>query len=281
MKPTPPPESGKIAGIDFGTVRIGVAICDSERMIAFPHEIWRRRNEKLDLQHFQDLVKQEQIVHFVVGLPLHCNGAYPHDALNDPPSTPPGHPSLSAPIAKGRLARGIGVNPALAKARTAVDGFRVEPDGTVGAQTVHAAGMVTRRAHVTATPSRIANVGAARRRVRGKNGVDAKDAGTTVGVKVSGAIVKKIGRVVNVAIVDVGHCDATVRRTALRNNAAVDRLRLVFVGATGTRGHPIPELRPWNSLVRHRSTSSQPLKLCASSPSAMTASQRAFCSMNG
>ena len=81
MKPTPPPESGKIAGIDFGTVRIGVAICDSERMIAFPYEIWRRRNEKLDLQHFQDLVKQEQIVHFVVGLPLHCNGDMSDKAL--------------------------------------------------------------------------------------------------------------------------------------------------------------------------------------------------------
>ncbi|MGN0930111.1 MAG: Holliday junction resolvase RuvX [Thermoguttaceae bacterium] len=81
MKPTPPPESGKIAGIDFGTVRIGVAICDSERMIAFPHEIWRRRNEKLDLLHFQDLVKQEQIVHFVVGLPLHCNGDMSDKAL--------------------------------------------------------------------------------------------------------------------------------------------------------------------------------------------------------
>ena len=81
MKPTPPPESGKIAGIDFGTVRIGIAICDSERMIAFPYEIWRRRNEKLDLQHFQDLVKQEQIVHFVVGLPLHCNGDMSDKAL--------------------------------------------------------------------------------------------------------------------------------------------------------------------------------------------------------
>ena len=81
MKPTPPPESGKIAGIDFGTVRIGIAICDSERMIAFPHEIWRRRNEKLDLQHFQDLVKQEQIVHFVVGLPLHNNGDMSDKAL--------------------------------------------------------------------------------------------------------------------------------------------------------------------------------------------------------
>ena len=43
--PSRPPEKGKIAGIDFGTVRIGVAICDAERIMAFPYEIYRRRNE--------------------------------------------------------------------------------------------------------------------------------------------------------------------------------------------------------------------------------------------
>ncbi|MBQ2039019.1 MAG: Holliday junction resolvase RuvX, partial [Thermoguttaceae bacterium] len=43
--PSRPPEKGKIASIDFGTVRIGVAICDAERIMAFPYEIYRRRNE--------------------------------------------------------------------------------------------------------------------------------------------------------------------------------------------------------------------------------------------
>ena len=74
MKPSPPPEQGKIAGIDFGTVRIGVAMCDAERLVAFPFEIWRRKTEQLDLRHFQEFVKNERIVHFVVGLPLHCSG---------------------------------------------------------------------------------------------------------------------------------------------------------------------------------------------------------------
>jgi|BioPla2DNA2_1021312.scaffolds.fasta_scaffold33022_2 putative Holliday junction resolvase len=72
--PSRAPEKGKIAGIDFGTVRIGVAICDPERIVAFPYEIYRRRNEKLDLQYFQELADKEQIVHFVVGLPLHNSG---------------------------------------------------------------------------------------------------------------------------------------------------------------------------------------------------------------
>lgn len=74
MKPSPPPEKGKIAGIDFGTVRIGIATCDAERLIAFPYAIYRRRDEEKDLEYFQQFAKEERIVHFVLGLPLHCNG---------------------------------------------------------------------------------------------------------------------------------------------------------------------------------------------------------------
>lgn len=74
MKPSPPPEKGKIAGIDFGTVRIGIATCDPERLIAFPYAIYRRRDEKKDIEYFQQFAKEERIVHFVLGLPLHCNG---------------------------------------------------------------------------------------------------------------------------------------------------------------------------------------------------------------
>ena len=73
-QPSPPPPTGKIAGIDYGSVRVGIAITDAERIIAVPYEIYRRRNEKLDVQYFQEFVKNERIVHFVFGLPLHCNG---------------------------------------------------------------------------------------------------------------------------------------------------------------------------------------------------------------
>ena len=72
--PSRPPEYGRIAGIDYGDARIGVAVCDPERIMAFPYEIYRRRNEKLDLLYFQDLVKKEQIVHIVLGFPLHNSG---------------------------------------------------------------------------------------------------------------------------------------------------------------------------------------------------------------
>lgn len=67
-------ERGRIAGIDFGTVRIGVAIADLRVGIASPLEIYQRQNAEVDRKYFSRLVEQEQIVKFVVGLPLHLDG---------------------------------------------------------------------------------------------------------------------------------------------------------------------------------------------------------------
>jgi putative Holliday junction resolvase len=65
---------GRIAGIDFGTVRIGIAISDANRSIASPYENYTRRGEAADRTRFRRLVEDEQIVHFVVGLPVHLDG---------------------------------------------------------------------------------------------------------------------------------------------------------------------------------------------------------------
>ncbi len=68
------PVSGRLLGIDFGTVRIGVAISDANQKIASPLETYTRRNAKLDAEHFTKLVKQESVVGIVVGLPVHMSG---------------------------------------------------------------------------------------------------------------------------------------------------------------------------------------------------------------
>jgi putative Holliday junction resolvase len=64
----------RLAGIDYGTVRIGVAITDIEERIASPLTNYTRRGEKADEQFFQKLARDEQIETFVVGLPVHLNG---------------------------------------------------------------------------------------------------------------------------------------------------------------------------------------------------------------
>lgn len=74
-------ERGRLAGIDYGTVRIGVAITDPDRTMAFPYEIYVRKNEKRDAEYFRALAENEKIVQFVVGLPLHLDGRVSEKAL--------------------------------------------------------------------------------------------------------------------------------------------------------------------------------------------------------
>lgn len=69
-----PPEKGRLAGIDYGSVRIGIAISDFERILAAPYDIRVRASQKSDADYFRRFVENERIVHFVVGLPLHLDG---------------------------------------------------------------------------------------------------------------------------------------------------------------------------------------------------------------
>src|SRR5215204_1796488 len=67
-------ENVRIAGIDYGTVRIGIALADTELGIAGPFENYTRRSAALDGDYFKTLAKEERIGRFVVGLPVHLHG---------------------------------------------------------------------------------------------------------------------------------------------------------------------------------------------------------------
>jgi putative Holliday junction resolvase len=64
----------RIAGIDFGTVRIGIALADTEVGIASPFENYSRRTSALDAEYFRRLAQSEHIGRFVIGLPVHLSG---------------------------------------------------------------------------------------------------------------------------------------------------------------------------------------------------------------
>lgn len=68
------PGSGRLAAVDYGTVRIGIAVCDPERILASPVEVYQVRNPDRDGDYFRTLVREEHLVGFVVGLPIHCDG---------------------------------------------------------------------------------------------------------------------------------------------------------------------------------------------------------------
>jgi putative Holliday junction resolvase len=68
------PLRGRLAGIDYGTVRVGIAVSDPDRILASPLEIYSRRGQEADAEYFRRLVREQRIVGFVVGLPVHSSG---------------------------------------------------------------------------------------------------------------------------------------------------------------------------------------------------------------
>jgi putative Holliday junction resolvase len=68
------PHQGRIAGIDFGTVRIGVAITDPAQQLASPLDNYTRRSLDADAAYFRKLAAEERLAGFVVGLPVHTSG---------------------------------------------------------------------------------------------------------------------------------------------------------------------------------------------------------------
>ena len=64
----------RIAGVDYGTVRIGIAVADLSVRIAGPLETYVRRSERLDAACFKHLAQEERLEKWVVGLPVHTSG---------------------------------------------------------------------------------------------------------------------------------------------------------------------------------------------------------------
>jgi len=65
---------GRLLGVDFGDVRVGLAVCDPDRVIASPLETYTRKSAADDASHYRKVIAAERIEMLVVGLPLHTNG---------------------------------------------------------------------------------------------------------------------------------------------------------------------------------------------------------------
>lgn len=68
------PQRARIAGVDFGTVRIGIALADLEVGIATPLATYVRRSPALDAAYFRQLAAEERLARWVVGLPVSAAG---------------------------------------------------------------------------------------------------------------------------------------------------------------------------------------------------------------
>lgn len=68
------PTTGRLAGIDYGLARIGIAISDPGQQFASPFETYHPRNPVVDAEYFCGLVERESVVGFVIGIPIHLSG---------------------------------------------------------------------------------------------------------------------------------------------------------------------------------------------------------------
>jgi len=69
------PPSGKILGLDLGTKTIGVAVSDAMRYAATPLETIKRTKFTQDAERLIALVRENQAVAIVLGLPLNMDGS--------------------------------------------------------------------------------------------------------------------------------------------------------------------------------------------------------------
>ena len=64
----------RLLGVDFGHVRIGLAVGDPESRIASPLATYHRRGREHDRAYFRLVTAEQGVGRLVVGLPVHLDG---------------------------------------------------------------------------------------------------------------------------------------------------------------------------------------------------------------
>jgi len=68
------PARGALIGIDLGSKTVGLALSDVGRSFAGPYKTLERRKFAQDWAEIEKLVRRENVVGFVMGLPLNMDG---------------------------------------------------------------------------------------------------------------------------------------------------------------------------------------------------------------
>jgi putative Holliday junction resolvase len=66
--------AGRLLGVDYGRVRVGLAISDPDRQFAFPLTTVQRQDRARDASALRTLAVAENVVGLVVGLPVRMDG---------------------------------------------------------------------------------------------------------------------------------------------------------------------------------------------------------------
>ena len=65
---------GRILGVDYGESRIGLALSDDTKTIAFPFKTVKNKNINFLIDFFRNLSSEKSVESIVIGLPLGMNG---------------------------------------------------------------------------------------------------------------------------------------------------------------------------------------------------------------
>jgi len=65
---------GRLLGVDYGHIRIGLAVSDPERKFASPLSTYAHQGKAKDAAYFSRLVQDQGILEIVLGLPVHLGG---------------------------------------------------------------------------------------------------------------------------------------------------------------------------------------------------------------
>ena len=68
-------ENKRIMGIDYGDIRIGVALSDPLGIMASPHNIISRTREDKDIIALLDIASDNDVSRIIIGLPLSMDGS--------------------------------------------------------------------------------------------------------------------------------------------------------------------------------------------------------------
>ena len=78
-------DNARLIGLDLGTKRVGVAICDDKRKIATPFKTIEYRNMDYLLSELKVIIKDNNIFAIIIGNPINMDGSYGKSAqsIND------------------------------------------------------------------------------------------------------------------------------------------------------------------------------------------------------
>jgi len=65
----------KVMALDYGDVRIGIALSDVTRFLASGYENYTRKSLEIDCKHISEIVSKNNVKIIVLGLPINMDGS--------------------------------------------------------------------------------------------------------------------------------------------------------------------------------------------------------------